>query len=188
MNSKLLRKTGRGFTLLEVLLVVGLISILAGIVVVAINPTKQLKAARDLNRKVSLIEINKALTQYYIDNNSYPAGFPSVVTEICDTGSEPSWTGDCTGYANLSALVPTYLAAIPKDPQGAFVAWIPFTKIALALGGGTGFFTSVTSASSKTVYVEAANTELSVGQGLIQHIGKAPAGWTIRHARDWNGY
>ena len=36
------KKNSRAFTLLEILLVVGIISLLAGIVILAINPNKQL--------------------------------------------------------------------------------------------------------------------------------------------------
>ena len=58
----------KGFTLLEILLVVGIISILAGIVIVAINPSKQLATVRNAERKSDIKQIDSALTQYYIDN------------------------------------------------------------------------------------------------------------------------
>jgi prepilin-type N-terminal cleavage/methylation domain-containing protein len=58
-----------GFTLLEILLVVGIISLLAGIVIIAINPGKQLATVRNTERKSDIKQINSALTQYYIDHN-----------------------------------------------------------------------------------------------------------------------
>lgn len=109
-----------GFTLLEILLVLGILGILATIVLIAINPTKQLNDARGANRKASVREIENALSQYIIDGNtvsSIPVGTANA-QDICQT----TVTGtDCTdppvdGY-DLSALAPTYLVDIPIDPN-----------------------------------------------------------------------
>jgi len=116
----------KGFTLLEILLVVGIISILAGIVIVAINPSKQIAMARNTERKSDLKQINSALQQYYIDNREYPDGLTDELVEICDTGDMASSSvpeDHCAeGLVNLSVLVPTYITAIPKDPQATITA------------------------------------------------------------------
>jgi len=109
MNHKL---TTRAFTLLEMLLVIAIIAILAGIVIIAINPGRQLAQARNAQRASDLRAIHSAVQQYYIDNKSWPTTtMPSDLTEVCDENNEPS------GCLDLSALVPDYLPAIPKDPQ-----------------------------------------------------------------------
>ena len=130
----------KGFTLLEILLVVGIIAVLAGIVIIAINPGRQLATVRNTQRKLDLREINSALQQYYIDHNSYPPGsLPYGLLEICDTGSLSTSSvpaGFCGYFVNLSALVPTYLTAIPKDPQGSNLSLIPK---AFASANGTGY-------------------------------------------------
>ena len=83
----------RGFTLLEILLVVGIIAILAGIVIVAINPSRQLATVRNTQRVSDLKQIYNAMTQYYIDHNAYPASStPTTLTEICNTGTKSSAT------------------------------------------------------------------------------------------------
>jgi hypothetical protein len=62
------------------------------------------------------------LYQYVIDNNgTYPTGLLGTETEICATGSlkDTDALGAivCTGMLDMRVLVPTYLAAIPTDPQ-----------------------------------------------------------------------
>ncbi|PIT94884.1 hypothetical protein COT98_01800 [Candidatus Falkowbacteria bacterium CG10_big_fil_rev_8_21_14_0_10_39_9] len=63
-------KIKQAFTLLEILLVVTAISLLAGIVILAINPTRQLSKTRNSQRYVDVNTINKAAYQYIIDKGS----------------------------------------------------------------------------------------------------------------------
>lgn len=60
------------FTLVELLIVVGIISILVALVIAAINPEQLRREARDANRKKDLSIISTAMEQYYADNNAYP--------------------------------------------------------------------------------------------------------------------
>ena len=110
-------KNSRGFTLIEVLLVIAIISILAGIVILAINPAKQLADSRNAQRRVDVNTIVNALYEYYADQKVplSNAGIPTTPTDICATNA-PS----CS-LINLSALTNggKYLVAIPKDPLAA---------------------------------------------------------------------
>ena len=114
--------TKKGFTLLEILLVIAAIGILAAIVLVAINPNRQIAQARNAQRRSDVNTIYKALEQYLIDNQSYEVGGTGInndVKNVCKTGTEQvGGATSCTGKADLRVLVPTYLAAIPTDPAG----------------------------------------------------------------------
>ncbi len=106
----------KGFTLLEILLVVAAIGILAGIVIVAINPNKQLGATRDAQRQSNVNTILNAVYQYAIDNNgTIPASITTTSTAICKTG------GTCTGLVDLGVLTASekYITAIPADPTSS---------------------------------------------------------------------
>lgn len=106
----------RGFTLIELLLVIGIIAILASIVIVAINPTKQLGDARDAQRRSDVNTILSAVYQYAIDHDgSLPAAIPTgTALEICATDST-----DCDNAIDLDTLTGSYLVRIPRDPQAA---------------------------------------------------------------------
>ena len=107
----------KGFTLIEILLVVAAIAILAGIVIVAINPAKQLGDTRNASRNSAVNTILNAVTQYSVDNNGIlPAGITASTTEICSSSVA---TTSCTGLVDLSVLTLNgrYITAIPDEPQ-----------------------------------------------------------------------
>lgn len=58
----------RGFTLIETLIVIGGISILAAIVLVAINPLRQFAQARNAQRQQDIKQITEAVSQYSVDH------------------------------------------------------------------------------------------------------------------------
>jgi type IV pilus assembly protein PilA len=109
------RSSQGGFTLLEVLLVVAIIAILAGIVIIAINPGKQLGDTRNAQRQADVTTTLNAVYQYALDNNgNVPASITATPTEVCTTGA-----GSCTALIDLSVVTTSgkYVASMPKDPQ-----------------------------------------------------------------------
>ena len=115
----------KGFTLLEILLVVAAIGILAGIVIIAINPAKQLADARNSQRRVDVNTILNGVYQYSIDNNGLlPATLVSTAcatastSTICRTGVAAA-TCASNNLVNLASTTDSerYLVSIPIDPQ-----------------------------------------------------------------------
>jgi general secretion pathway protein G len=82
------RKGQRGFTIIELLVVVTIVGILAGLAVVNVRHAQ--RKAKEEALRYNLTEIRKAIDSYYADRQAYP----------------PS----------LQDLVPNYLKRIPMDP------------------------------------------------------------------------
>lgn len=114
-------RSPKGFTLIEILLVVAAIGILAGIVILAINPNKQLGDTRNAQRRADVNTILNGVYQFTIDNSGIlpviPTGSCALVAanEICKT----IVAGTCTGvdiYTNVVGATQKYLASMPVDP------------------------------------------------------------------------
>ena len=119
MSLRKLVKDNKGFTLLEVLLVVAIIAILAGIVIIAINPGKQLGDSRNAQRQADVNTILNAVYQYTLDNNgNLPSTITNSPTELCKTGVAPATCTSST-LIDLSSVTTSgkYIASLPVDPQ-----------------------------------------------------------------------
>jgi len=70
--SKIEKNKRKGFTLIEMLIVIALIGILAGVVISVINIPKTQARSRDSKRVGDIKMIQSALESYFFDNRKYP--------------------------------------------------------------------------------------------------------------------
>ncbi len=113
------KKSQNGFTLIEILVVMGIIAVLAAIVVIAINPARQFAQARNTQRSSDINTILNAIGQNVADNKG-TLTCASIVTAIpvSPTAANDIGTGGVADV-NLSCLTPTYIAGgVPMDPSG----------------------------------------------------------------------
>ncbi len=111
-----------GFSLIEILIVVGLILILAAVTIVAINPAKHFQDTRNAERSADVSEILNAITQYTAeegrtlrDLDEDPTADPPLIIPTCDRDWDEA--GDINTVVDVGALVPEYIVEIPRDPQ-----------------------------------------------------------------------
>lgn len=143
----------KGFTLVEVLLVVVIIAILAGIVIVAINPGRQISQANNTQRQSDVKTILDAVHEFAVDNRgTMPASITAAATEM---GSGAGLIDICTD------LVPTYIAEMPFDPTDADAAYTDCTAYASG-------YTIVQDATSNRITVAAPTAELSATISVIR--------------------
>ncbi len=99
-------RLNKGFTLIELIIVIGILGILAVAAIVALNPVAQFEKANDVRKKSDLAQIQRALESYYQDNNRYPTSTLTSTTppyQISGVAWGKSWQ--------------PYMTILPQDPD-----------------------------------------------------------------------
>ena len=115
-------KQRQGFTLIEILIVIGLIAVLAGVLIVALNPARQFSQARNAQRWNNVDTIISSIIANTTDNKG---------TFTCAAGAIPTTATDMgvgTGNYDIGpCLVPTFAASLPTDPSATGAHWTTTT-------------------------------------------------------------
>lgn len=120
-------KNKLAFTLIEMLAVVGIVSVLTITVFVTIDPMKRFVSSRDAKRMADVDTILIAVHQYVNDTGgSLPAGIGTSFMQIgtCTTGGMNLCVGATTRCVNIGATLSSYkyIKVNPIDPKGGSAA------------------------------------------------------------------
>ncbi len=107
-----MNKIMKGFTLIELLVVIAILSILATLVVLAINPAEAQRKSRDTTRLSDMATLRKA-----IDLAVAEGGALSGTIAVPFTGTSAG-SRDTTSASNYLGMdVSKYLSVLPIDPR-----------------------------------------------------------------------
>lgn len=106
-----------GFTLIETLISLGIITVITVAAIVILDPARQFAKSRNTERWSDVNVILNAIGQNTVDNRG---------TFSCSSGAIPTSTAriaSSTGYNIAPCLVTTYLSALPFDPATSGAKW-----------------------------------------------------------------
>lgn len=148
------------FTLIELLMVVGVLSVLMVAVILVINPVQHLKQARDTNRLTDIETLHKAVSLFMFNNPNGELGvtgdvyvsIPSNQTDCSDLGLPAGPTYHCvdaahllkndgTGWVPVNLTMGSITPPIPKLPidpintvaDGFYYAYVPNYQLTAGL-------------------------------------------------------
>ncbi len=106
----------RGFTIVELLIVIVIIAILAAISIVAYNGVQE--RSRDAARLTKLSQLEKAIGLYYSDNGRYPPITHGLGSETSCGSQTDNW-GHCDRLKVLTDALAPYVTIDPTTLSGA---------------------------------------------------------------------
>lgn len=135
------KRFSTGFTLIEIIIVMAVIAVLAGITLVALNPLEQLAGANDTKTKQSVGKLGGLLTSFYAQRQVFPTADSDWISELMTTGDlnerpaspqatcGPSSANDsnfCLQTSASSAIVYAQLSSLSQDRKCPVASEVPY--------------------------------------------------------------
>jgi|GEM_PF-383468 len=103
------QKNQSGFTLVELLVVIGILAIIMAVTIIAINPVQQFQNARNAQRSSDVTSLLDGIYEYEAGNSgTIPANLSSYVstTVAKNLGAYPNQTATATTFVNPNVTYP----------------------------------------------------------------------------------
>lgn len=124
---------------MELLVVIAVIGVLAGIVLLAVNPGEQLSRGRDTSRVSAVTQLGRTLQAFYTANSNFPTEGTDWVTQLITAGD-----------VKAAPTNPDYAGAAPAAPICTYASY--------AEGGTIDGYCYQTDDTDAVVYVKLEST------------------------------
>ena len=162
----MMKNERKGFTLIEILIVVAIIAILASVVLVGLGPTQE--AGRDARRISDLHEVQNGLELYYNSCGYYPGGYAAGA---CANTATTGYSSGATPMNTALTSAGLQISTVPLDPSNTAPHVYGY-----ATNGATAtqyVLSAVLENAGNTVF--SSYTGLTAGQIAVYTSGNVPA-------------
>lgn len=117
----MIKSNKKGFTIIELIVVIAIIGFIAGIVIASLKSVRE--KSNNTVRNDNMLQLNNAVSLYLTMNNDrYPSTGGIWKCAGLPEGSGTCFAGAFTGSTSLNTELATVLGAIPKDPSSGFMS------------------------------------------------------------------